>query len=438
MIKRKISLWVKGTQNINEFIITTDCGTQKHLIDNAQHYNFIIEFVDPKNLKIECISGQVDLGSVNINYSWIINPYYQKHFSNDVRTLLNTQFDLKDCSLEFIESLKEHSLWIDSGADGYSAAEELVIGPKLNLMPAIKNNGWFEITAGNYLMFDLYVPIPANDYANQNQVLYQESTNQKIETTHLRLYDHAQIDNITKQFQLYVERHYADPLRQWTDIPDPSPPLPYSEKIRIQSQLIDNLDLIRGRRLVDFGCDRGQYLYPSVLLGANHVTGAQIVKKYNNGINAALQHMNLGDRACAVDCDVYDLDRVKEILNTGIDTILFLGIIYHINHHYQLLKTFTDSSATAIVIDSRIYCLDFYLNPDPLVQWGEEQQNEIGSGVEILAANSKVTWTGKPNASWIWNTLVKLGWTPRSSVITNSLALNYPQFRTRGVITATR
>ena len=438
MIQRKINLWVKGAQNVNEFTITTDCGTQNHSIDDSQHYNFIIGFADPKNLKIECVSGQVNLGQVDINYSWIINPYYHTHFPEDICILLDTQFDLGTCSLEFIKSLKEHNFWIDSGADGYSAVEELVLGPRLNSMPVTKNNGWFEIVAGNCLMFDLFVPRPANDYANQDQVLCHEKTNQQFETTYLRSYAHDPIDSVTKQFQLYVDRYCADPMSRWADILEPSPPLPYSEKIRIQSQLINNLDLIQGRRLVDFGCDRGQYLYPSLLLGARHVTGAQIVEKHNDGINAVLQHMNLEDRARAVNCDLYDLARVKEILDTGIDTILFLGVIYHVNHHYQLLKTFTDSSATAVVIDSMIHHLDFYLDPTPMVRWKEEHQHEHGNGIEIGSLKPKMTWTGAPNAAWIWHTLVSLGWTPRSSVMTNSLALNYPQFRTRGIITATR
>jgi len=443
-MQRKISFWIKGTYDTNEFVVTTDLVTQRHLINDSQHYNFVVAFNDPKNLKIQCLRGHVDLGQVDINYSWIINPYYHKNFPQDVDALLSSNFDLShgqaqcSCSPEFIDSLQNHNFWIDSGADRYSATQELVLGPKINSIPTAKNNGWFEINAGDCLTFDLYVPRPSVDYATRNQVLAHEKNTQQFETVQLYSYDHDQINGITNQFQMYVDRYCADPTSCWTAISQPPSALPYTEKIRIQSQLINNLDLIKDRKLVDFGCDRGQYLYPSLMLGAGHVTGAQIVAKHNDGINAALEHMGLDHRACAVDCDIYDLDRVKQILDTGIETILCLGLIYHVNHHYQLLKTFSASSATAIVIDSMIHDLDFYLDPVPLIRWKEEHQHEHGNGIEIASSKPGLTWTGTPNAAWIWHALINLGWHPRSSTVTNSLALNYPQFRTRGVITATR
>ncbi len=158
---------------------------------------------------------------------------------------------------------------------------------------------------------------------------------------------------------------------------------------------------------------------------------------YNTAINQALAGLNYSDRACAIWGDAYDLSGLEHILKNQ-DTLLMLGVLYHLNNHYQLLETITRSDLTGLVIDISVLDddLDHYTSTDPKIKWITEQQNVDESGWELNGVNKNWTWVGHPNAAWVIQTLQYLGWQIKSSVMHSALRTRKPQLRHRGIVTA--
>jgi 2-polyprenyl-3-methyl-5-hydroxy-6-metoxy-1,4-benzoquinol methylase len=432
---RKIKIWAKGSQKINTFKINCGNYDKFYTVNNVDHQEIIVPVSDNNHVVVLCTQGTVSIGSIEINYSWIMNPYFQKQYTEDVKQLLTHNFDLSYCSSQFKKELNTTNFWIDSGPNGYAANENLVLSAKLNQHPVDQSHGWYDINSAQTLEFDVYLPRPTNDYVDQQTVQARKQTQQLINTIEISEYDHNYISQLNSKFYALVDRLISHPDASCI-LPDHTAPIPYAHQVRVQSQLVNNIDLIKDKNVVDFGCDRGQFTYPASVFGAKSITGAQIIVEHNQAIVNACRQLKINN-VCAVECDLYNLEQVKQTL-VGVDTILFLGIIYHINHHYQLFNEFSNSSAKAIIIDSKVDDMNFYMDPVPGMYWVEELQMKNGSGIESNSVNPKTTWVGIPNLAWICNTLTKFGWQVRSSVTTCSLAFNYPQLRHHGVITAVK
>ena len=115
-------------------------------------------------------------------------------------------------------------------------------------------------------------------------------------------------------------------------------------------------------------------------------------------------------------------------------------MLYHFNHHYQLLEAITHTDITGLVIDTSVIPDHYqhYIDPIPSIRYLSEAQGIDINGWELRGYNKNSTWVGIPNASWIQATLQHLGWRIRSHQMVSMLRTIRPNLRHRGVITAVR
>lgn len=432
---RKIQIWT-DSPNPSTIAVNWAGNQQIFQLDSKEHCPIVVAHGHESNnlLTIECLSGQVNIGSVNINYSWKLNPYFVTRYADQVELLLNSGFNLSLVESNFREDLFTTDLFLSTGEDDYSAVAELVSNIQLNNQLQ-ESNAWYCLQTGDCFSADIYVTTPAVE----NQPTSVAPVQELVDSHWKYSYDEDFVSKLDTRFYEYVNKKLADHTVQWTEQMFTGYHVPYGYAIRMQTQLIDNIELIKNKRIIDLGTHRGQFLYPCIELGCQSITGVQPMPDYNQAINEALAGLNYRDRASAIYGDAYDLPALSTILENQ-DTLLMLGLIYHLNNHYQLLETVTRTNLTGLVIDISVTDNDLahYTDSSPAIKWLTEQQNIDEGGWEFAGIEKNWTWVGLPNAAWLIQTLQYLGWQIKSSVMHSALRTRKPQLRHRGIVTAYR
>jgi hypothetical protein len=434
-IIRKIRIWVYSTEP--SLINVNWAGNQQTFSIDVQveHTPIIISHGDESNntLTVECLSGQVNIGIIDINYSWTINSYFTNKYPDQVERLLKSNCDLTLIDSDFRKDLSNRDLFLSTGENDFAAITHLVSNVYVNekyqdFAP------WYSLNTGDIYSSDIYVTTPSIEPVPEVSVPDQSSSTPELKYE----YDADFISNLDTRFYEFVNKKLADRNIKWNDQIFTGYQIPYGYAIRIQNQLVDNIELIKDKHVFDLGTDRGSFLYPCIELGCKSVTGAQPLPDYNNAINEALIGLNLNDKASAVWGDAYDLPGLTELLK-GKDTLLMLGLMYHLNNHYQLLEAVTKTNITGLVIEMSInFWYDHYMHPESAIKWKLEQQNVDVKGWEFNGINKDWTWVGYPNAAWFVQTLKFMGWKIKSNIIHSILRTSSPQLIHRGVVTAYR
>jgi hypothetical protein len=432
---RKIQIWI-DSPTPSTVVVNWAGNQQTFQIDSKEHCPVVIAHGNESNnsLTITCLSGQANIGSIDINHSWKINPYFVDQYADQVELLIESGFDLSLIDSDFRNDLFVTDLFLSTGDDEYSAVADLVSNVQINCIHQ-QSSPWYLLSTGDIFTADIYPTTPALE----NQSAVPAPVQNFVDAQWKYSYDQSFVSNLDTRFYEYVNKKLADNTIQWNEQMFTGYQVPYGYAVRMQVQLIDNAELIKDRHVVDLGTHRGQFLYPCLELGCASVTGAQPMADYNTAINEALAGLNYSDRASAVWGDAYNLVELSTLLQ-GKDTLLMLGLLYHLNNHYQLLEAVSNTDLTGLVIDISVLDddLDHYTSQEPKIKWIAEQQNLDESGWELDGVNKNWTWVGHPNAAWLIQTLQYLGWTIKSNVMHSALRTRKPQLRHRGIVTATR
>jgi len=407
------------------------CGKHsRYTVEPGVYTSIILEQTNStNNLEITCTSGKIKIGPIDINYNWTANPYFRFKYPEMTDQFLSSGCDLSLVSKEFLNDINKRSLFVSTGDNGFSSSENLKINSTVNGVSV--DDDWVMVNQGDTFATDVYIPKPAIQPEHVNHLVQHE-------IQWIRDYDQQFIENLDKRFHEYVDKKLSNPVLQWNNNLFVGHDIPYIDKVRIQSQLLNNIEFIKDRHIVDLGPHKGQFLYPCIELGCASVTGVQPLKEYNNAITEACYHLGYGDIAKSIWGDAYNLNGLIDLCK-GKDTLLCLGLIYHLNNHYALLEAITQSDVSALVVDRMVEPDDLahYTDSTPSINYHYEPQGPA-TGLEIDGIDNTWTWVGKPNAAWITNTLTHMGWKIKSVSMSSYTTLVHPQYRHRGVVTAHR
>lgn len=113
-----------------------------------------------------------------------------------------------------------------------------------------------------------------------------------------------------------------------------------------------NLAHIRGKRVLDIGSHDGRWSMAAVANGASYVRGvegrADLVARARETFRAA------GVAAAACEFVVDDFYRALETNRDPFDTVLCLGVLYHVADHHRLMRLMAATGATAIILDTGV------------------------------------------------------------------------------------
>jgi len=197
-----------------------------------------------------------------------------------------------------------------------------------------------------------------------------------------------------KFFNPSVEYQTWQPWNEWT--------YPERDLIRFHHIINQQLDYIQKKRVLDVACHLGYLSLFCLYHGSSFVTGTNIRERelsIAKEINTIAGYNNFN----FIDSDIYNIEEFANLCNRH-DTVLLSGILYHINHHYQVLKAIAESSADTVIIESCLHN-SITLGNSPIINWTFENVFDSVSGYE---KNQSTTFVGIPNHQWIEKALLQL------------------------------
>jgi SAM-dependent methyltransferase len=116
-------------------------------------------------------------------------------------------------------------------------------------------------------------------------------------------------------------------------------------------RIIDaNLDAIVAKRVLDLASNNGRWSYAAVAAGAASVTGVEGRREKVAEAEAIFESVKADKKYKFHVDDMFDWLAANR--SEPVDTILCLGVFYHIMDHYRLMTLMSRTSASTLIIDS--------------------------------------------------------------------------------------
>ena len=175
--------------------------------------------------------------------------------------------------------------------------------------------------------------------------------------------------------------------------------------IRLKLNILDNIELIKDKNVLEFSCQFGDFTFASLDCGANHVACTDI--RDDNLTVAKLRANLLGcnDRVTFSIADLHDYTNNTQICQK-IDTVILCGVMYHVHDHYSILESITSGNPESIIIEG-IEKDNIIDDLSPLIHWQKEYAYSLGSGYHETHDKFLV---GFPNEAWYDMTMDLFGY----------------------------
>ncbi len=201
-----------------------------------------------------------------------------------------------------------------------------------------------------------------------------------------------------------------------------------ADRDRFTRTILNNLDLITDKKVFDIGC----------LLGILSLTMLHNSAKQVVAIDIRQDNLEIAKEVCSLagfgniqfhQCDLYDSTRLLSLVD-DCDTILFSGVFYHINNHYQIIEQLTSTSATSIILETVVNGSD-----RSTVEWSHEESQDHRAGSN---KNQSRVMIGFPSVRFCQELLRYHGWKIRSVDKYHYIPDSSDNSHDRCVIVATR
>lgn len=216
--------------------------------------------------------------------------------------------------------------------------------------------------------------------------------------------------DLDSRFAHFVRGKMQNPHLQYAQIAQSNCKWAYSDRLRIKTQLIDNLELIKNQRVLDLGCHDGIFGHVMDQLGAKSVIATNVRQGMIDLVNDCLKELPAPTIMQVIKHDLYDLEGLDHLLEQS-DTVHFSGTTMHLNHHYQLFHRLCNNQPDHMILDS-IYYDQSWHHPTPSQTWRLESAQEVlfGHDHKSHTTDGKKIFVGTPNLSWYRQMLDMFGW----------------------------
>jgi len=434
--QRRLKIWLDVKEDSS---ITINLGSAQNFFKLQQCIKFqTIEIPRDHNdfeISILCENGEIRIVDLEINHATIINPKLRSRYQKEIDDLLISNFDLRTVSEDFLQEINSLEFFCSSGSEEFSSVQNLYYNIAVDSDSVSKDQ--VTLKTGSTMTANLFINPPSIDKTVTDTRMDLDDPDLEYITN----FDQEFIKNLDPRYFEFVTKKTLNPNVVWDEKISTREMFPYSYTLRIQAQLLENREFIQDKKILDIGPGYGNFLYPCIVLGCKSVVGCQPIPQLNNVINEGLYHLGLSNTGSVVYGDAYDLGQLR-LLTQDMDTVLMLGLIYHLNNHYQLLDMLSRSDITALIIDTSVDdhvitdALQHYTSLHPDIRYGAEWSGIDVNGWEINGYHNDKTWVGLPNAVWIIRTLKFFGWKIKSNSMIR--LLNRKKIGHRGIITAYR
>lgn len=147
-----------------------------------------------------------------------------------------------------------------------------------------------------------------------------------------------------------------------------------------------NLAHIRGQRVLDLGSHDGRWSMAAVASGARYVRGIEGRAELVARARETFREAGIPETVCEFVED--DFHHALEADRTPFDTVLCLGVFYHVADHHRLMRLMAGTGAAAIILDTGVVPTD-----SPVVELRFERSD---SGLHALPAYGTEALIGLP------------------------------------------
>jgi hypothetical protein len=168
------------------------------------------------------------------------------------------------------------------------------------------------------------------------------------------------------------------------------------DRTRLQLAILDNLDAIQNKSVIDFATHIGLFGALCLHHGASWVTLTDVKE---SGLGIAQEMCSLIDpdkkRFQTIKSDINDLSHTQQLC-TDIDTVILPAIMNIVTDHYGIMRAVTHHRPTAVIIQN--WCPQNIVHSlDPLVYWWQENTQVSWKAYH---ATDTLIRVGCPNQAW--------------------------------------
>jgi len=177
--------------------------------------------------------------------------------------------------------------------------------------------------------------------------------------------------------------------------------------IRINCVILENLEFIKNKRILDFATHHGFISNICLFNQAQHVTFTEIRKPVLDLAVEQMQLMQYPESQYRAElANIHDYPNNTKLCQDK-DTVILSGIIYHVHDHYAILESIANARPKHIIIET-VHNKDIVSESAPLIYWiTEDAEKNLANGWHD---NLSTVVIGLPNLSWFTFTMKFFGY----------------------------
>jgi len=164
---------------------------------------------------------------------------------------------------------------------------------------------------------------------------------------------------------------------------------------RVSVLIEKNVDIIKGKNILDIASHDGRFSFAAIKYGANHVMGIEGRSQLVNSAISLMEKYHIPkEKYTFIANDIHK--EITKIKPNTIDTVFCFGFFYHTIHQHDLLSEIKRLNSRHLIIDSNVYQSDL-----PLMKVRVEMGKDEGSAVHFKDNRKNGTLVATPSQSAI-------------------------------------
>lgn len=164
-------------------------------------------------------------------------------------------------------------------------------------------------------------------------------------------------------------------------------------------------EILQDKKVIDIACNFGYWSAFSYLNQCHSVVGVDVRDDNLKVAKSIQEDLALPtDQVEFVKADIHDYTHIKKLCDEK-NTVLLLGIMYHIHDHFNVLQAVCQPTVQHVVIETG-QSTEIINSPDPLIWWKTESTFELLAG--SMNRNDEIL-VGYPNTAWFDIAMRNLG-----------------------------
>lgn len=158
---------------------------------------------------------------------------------------------------------------------------------------------------------------------------------------------------------------------------------PWPERLHARYQAIihENLDLLRGQRVLDLASHDGRWSFAALKAGCTHVTGIEAREHLVLNARASFEHY--GVNRATYEFILGDVFAALKERDYRADTVLLLGFFYHVSRHVELAALISGVGARHIILDTAVVRPETCPTGTPVIELSTESSADEGAAIAV-------------------------------------------------------